>query len=90
MVLVFLFCCVFWFRLEANFACAIAEIIVEVGLVTILEAHIVEQFVVVERIRIAVFHSIVSIVEALHISGVVVELGIADSRFAMCFCVKRG
>jgi hypothetical protein len=78
---------VFCFRLEAITLASIAEIVVEVGLVTILETNVVEHPVVVERIRIAVVQPIVSIVKALYVGRMVVELGISDSRFAMCFCV---
>jgi len=89
MVLVFLFCCVFLFRLEANAPASIAEIVVEISLIAILETNVVEELIVVVGEWVVIVLAIVSIVEAANICGVLVIDGVARKYFAECFCVER-
>ena len=77
------------FRLEANFACAIAEIIVEVGLIAIFKANVVEELIVGVGEWVVILHAIVSIVEPANVSGVLVIDGVAEFCFAMCFSLER-
>jgi hypothetical protein len=58
--------------------------VIQVCLVPVFESDVVEAAVIIIGESVVMLHAIVSIVEALYVSRVVVEFGIAELRFAVC------
>jgi len=56
-------------------------------LIAILKANVVEELIVLIGEWIEVIPAIVSIVESLQVSRVLVIDGVTELYFAMCFCV---
>jgi len=82
-------CFVVCLGLEANAPASVAEIVVEVCLVAIFKANVVEELIVGVGEWVVILPAIVSIVEAANVSGVFVIDGVTEFRFAVCFCVER-
>lgn len=57
--------------------------VIQVCLVPVFESNVVEAAVIIIGEGIVMVHAIVSIIEALYVSRVIVEFGIAELRFVI-------
>jgi hypothetical protein len=87
LILVFM-CFVVCLGLEANALAPVAEIIVEIGLVAILESNVVKELIVFIGEWIKVFLAIVSVIKPAKVCGMLIVDRMSKFRFAVCFCVK--